>query len=116
MYKIIGLLYLKILLSCYSDNKMNNKDIIGCWQRNKEDNVDMIFNKTQVEYFGNDYLYYYKIKNNQLSIMENDKIVLKYTIVKLTKDSLILQDLENLNEIDRYFKMKGVCNGNHIVP
>jgi hypothetical protein len=116
MNKIAGLLYLTALLNCCSDYKMNSKDIIGCWLRNKESNVEMIFNKTHVEYFGNDYLYNYKISNNQLSIIESNQIVLKYNIIKLSKDSLILQDPENVSEIDRYFKMKGNCNGNHIIP
>lgn len=115
MNKIKIFLFSTLFFSCYSGYKMNNKDIIGCWLRNKEDNVEMIFNKTHLEYFGNDYLYSYKINNNQLSILDNDKIVLKYNIIKLSKDSLILQDRES-GEIDRYFKMKGICNGNHIVP
>jgi hypothetical protein len=110
---ITNLIFLVLLLLGYGCNRNKEKLYIkGCWSQNKNDNVELIFNQTNVEYFGTEYLYEYKIDDNSLLIMESGKIVLKYKIIKLSQDSLILKSTDN--EIYEYFKLKGICNGNLI--
>jgi len=92
--------------------------IVGCWKQNEDENVSMIFNKTHLEYFGNDFLYNYKIVNKQLIIMEDTTTVLQYNILRLTNDSLLLESVneDKTTDVYRYSKVKDTCVGNLIDP
>lgn len=92
--------------------------IEGCWKQSEDENVSMIFNKYHLEFFGNDFLYNYKIVNKQLIIMEDTTSVLQFNILTLTNDSLLLERIneDKTTNIYRYSKLKGNCVGNLIEP
>jgi hypothetical protein len=115
MKNFILLILLLILIGCNeSENLYTN--IIGCWLQNENENVDMIFTETgKLEYFGNEYLYNYEIENNKLSILDSNNVVLEFTIINLTKDSLILKK-DDHKKVYKYLKLKEGCNGNLITP
>jgi hypothetical protein len=105
--KFIYICVIASLLACKPNQeevKYNLDDLIGYWAETAEDDVSFSFNKEgDIKYFDyNDgYDYKYTIKDNILIIKEEEHIIAKYGIVKMTSDSLGLKT-ETGNTINLY--------------
>jgi len=95
--KFIYIYVIFSLLACKPNQeevKYNLEDLIGYWAETAEDDVSFRFNREGgIKYFDyNDgYDYKYTIKGNILIIKEEEHIIAKYGIVKMTSDSLGLK-------------------------
>ncbi len=113
MKKIIILFSLilgTILLSqCKLTFNISNaySQMIGAWAQKEDENVDFIISPKKIEYFETGYFYNYNINNEkEFIISDSDKVVLRFKIIKLSKDSLIIQSKNdgNMNLIYKYYK------------
>jgi len=98
-----------LLIKCKPSFNLKNThtQIIGTWAQNEEDNADFIISKKNIEYSDTGYLYNYEIRDKKdFIILDSNKIVLKFKIIKLSKDSLIIQSQndENSDLIYKYYK------------
>ena len=108
--KILVLLFsLIVIFQCKSISGLNhiNKLIIGTWAENEDENVKFIITKNNIEYFDANYLYNYKItEKNELLVLDSSKIVLKFVILTVSKDSLFIQSKNDGNKdiIYKYYR------------
>lgn len=89
------------------DLKKAYTQITGTWAQNEEENADFIISEKRIEYLDTGYLYDYKINDEKdFIILDSNKIVLKFKIIKLSKDSLIIQSKNDGNRdlIYKYYK------------
>lgn len=98
-----------LLVQCKPSFDLKNaySQIIGTWAQNDDDNADFIISKKKIEYFDTGYLYNYEISDGKdFIILDSNKIVLKFKIIKLSKDSLIIQSKNDGNRdlIYKYYK------------
>lgn len=108
--KFIYICATALLLGCKSNQeqlKYNLEDLIGYWAETAEDDVSFSFNKEGgIKYFDyNDgYNYKYAVKDNILTIKEDEHIITKYSIVKMSSDSLNLKT--ETGDIIKLYKRK----------
>lgn len=98
-----------LLTQCKSTFNIENAYtlIIGAWAQKENENVDFVITKKNIEYFDTGYFYNYKISNEKdFIITDSNKVVLKFKIIKLSKDSLIIQSKndDNRDLIYKYYK------------
>jgi hypothetical protein len=107
---IISLILLILLLAqCKSTADIENDyaQITGAWAQKEDENVDFIISKDNIEYFDTGFFYNYKISNEKdFIITDSNKVILKFKIIKLSKDSLIIQSKNDGNRdlIYKYYK------------
>ena len=84
-----------MILSCKSTyNDFNNMQ--GNWATSKNENVSFTIKKDSIYYLDYNGKYTITFKNNILEIKEENHLINKYTIVKISKDSLILKTDSNI--------------------
>jgi hypothetical protein len=103
------ILWTLLLTQCKTafDIKNAYTQIIGAWAQKEDENVDFIISKDSIEYFDTGYFYNYEINNKKNFIISDyNKVILKFKIIKLSKDSLIIQSENdgNRNLIYKYYK------------
>ena len=103
------ILWTILLTQCKSTFDIENAyaQITGAWAQKEDENVDFIISKDKIEYFDTGYFYNYKISNEEeFIITDSDKVILKFKIIKLSKDSLIIQSKNDGNKdlIYKYYK------------
>jgi hypothetical protein len=107
---IISLILFTLLLAqCKSSADVENTyaQITGAWAQKEDENVDFIISKDSIEYFDTGFFYNYKISNKKdFIITDSNKVILKFKIIKLSKDSLIIQSKNDGNRdlIYKYYK------------
>jgi hypothetical protein len=87
---ILGAIF---LFQCKAPFNIANaySEIIGAWAQKDDENVDFTISENKIEYFETGYFYNYKItKEKDLIITDSNKVVLKFRIIKLSKDNLII--------------------------
>jgi hypothetical protein len=108
--RILVLLFsITSFVQCTSQNRLNkgHKLIIGAWAEKEDENVKFIITKNNFEYFDTNYSYSYKlIDNNELVVLDSSKVVLKFEVLKLAKDSLVLKskNSDNKDLIYKYYR------------
>jgi hypothetical protein len=104
---LVKIIFLLSLIACVSQK---NKDLIlGYWRTSPDENVEFIITKNNIEYFDTGYLHEYKLSKNHFLVLDSGKVVLKFKLLKITSDSLILQilgDGENRGTKYKYYKVK----------
>lgn len=98
-----------ILVQCKPSFDLKNTytQIIGTWAQNEEVNADFVISKKRIEYFDTGYSYDFEINDEKdFIILDSNKIVLKFKIIKLSKDSLIIKSKNDGNRdlIYKYYK------------
>ena len=98
-----------VLTQCKSVFNITNISalLIGAWAQDENVNVDFVISKKVIYYFDSGYSYNYEIINDtNFVIIDSNKAVLKYKIVKLTNDSLIFKSNNAINTdlIYKYYK------------
>ncbi|KMQ70151.1 hypothetical protein [Chryseobacterium koreense] len=93
-----------ILLSCNFKGTLFKNQIIGSWSTNENENVDFTITKNEIEYFDSGLSYKYEMdeSDKQLLIYENDKIILKFKVISVSEDSLILKSENDGNRGNIY--------------
>ncbi len=89
------------------DIKNANSVIFGAWAKKEDENVEFVITKKNIEYFESGYSFNYKIEDDKdFIISDSNKVVLKFKIINLSKDSLIIQSKNDGNKgvIYRYYK------------
>jgi hypothetical protein len=82
-------------------------DIKGTWAQNRNENADFVISEKQIEFFDDPIRYSYQLNDRKdLTILDSNKIVLNFTIIKLTKDSLIIKGKNegNRDMIYKYYR------------
>jgi hypothetical protein len=108
--RILVLLFsITSFVQCKSQNRLNkvNKLIIGAWAEKEDENVKFIITKNNFEYFDANYLYSYKLTdNNELVVLDSSMVVLKFEVLKVTKDSLLMKSKNDGNKdiIYKYYR------------
>ncbi len=98
-----------LLIQCKAsfDIKNAHTQLEGAWAQKEDENVVFIISKKNIEYFETGYIYNYKLTNQKdFMILDSNKVVLKFKIIKLSSDSLIIQSKNdgNKNLIYKYYK------------
>lgn len=98
-----------LLVQCKPCFNLKNAytQIIGTWAQNEKENADFIISEKRIEYFDTGYLYNFEINDEKdFIILDSNKIVLKFKIIKLSKDILIIQSKNDGNRdlIYKYYK------------
>jgi hypothetical protein len=85
-----------------NNDSLNRKDITkvedllhGIWALGKEENAEIIIRGKYMQFFEDDNLYEYSIENNMLAYMEDGDTIATYKVIKLSKDSLIVQTMDS---------------------
>lgn len=95
-----------LLTQCKPTFKIENAytQIIGAWAQKEDENVNFVITKKNIEYFDTGYFYNYNISNEKdFIITDSNKVVLRFKIIKLTNDSLIIQS-KNEGKRDLIYK------------
>lgn len=110
LIRVTFLFSIIMIFQCKTAIESNNFDklIKGAWAENQNDNVKFIIDKKNIQYFDTDYLYSYSItSHNELLVLDSSKIVLKFEIIRLNKDSLFIKsknDGANKDIIYKYYR------------
>jgi hypothetical protein len=87
-----------LLLQCKSTfyMKQASRLIVGIWAENEH--AAFIISEEEITYFDTEYPHQYKLGSNKtLTILDANKIVMKFKLVKLTTDSLVIQSKNDGN-------------------
>lgn len=90
-----------LIVQCKStfDSEKASVLILGTWAEKEDENADFVISEKKIEYFDTGYLYNYSINNDKdLIILDSNQIVLKFRIIKLSIDSLIIQSKNEGNK------------------
>ncbi len=82
-------------------------DIKGTWAQNQDENADFVISEKKIEFFHNPTPYSYKLNDEKdFTILDSNKIFLNFSLIKLTKDSLVLKSKNEGNRdiIYRYYR------------
>lgn len=89
-----------LLLQCKSTfyMKQASRLIVGIWAENEHEHAAFIISEEEITYFDTEYPHQYKLGSNKtLTILDANKIVMKFKLVKLTTDSLVIQSKNDGN-------------------
>ena len=89
-----------LLLQCKSTfyMKQASRLIVGIWAENEHEHAAFIISEEEITYFDTEYPHQYKLGSNKtLTILDANKIVMKFKLVKLTPDSLVIQSKNDGN-------------------
>jgi hypothetical protein len=82
-------------------------DMKGTWAQNPDENAEFVISEKKIEFFDNPIPYSYQLNHGkEFIILDSNKIVLSYTLIKLTKDSLIIRSKNegNRDMIYKYYR------------
>jgi len=85
-----------------------NNLLIGNWAISSDENVALIIDKYNVTYFDVGYSYSYKLEKDRFVLFDSNKVIVKFRVAKLSKDSLILisENEDNIGFVHSYYKVK----------
>jgi hypothetical protein len=112
LFKILIIsLFVIFAFNCKSAlNDVNWRSLIkGDWAEKNEDNISFSISDSTIVYFDSDYQYNYKTDDNKnFTVLDSNKIVLEFKILKISKDSLYIKSLNEGNKdiIYKYYKRK----------
>ncbi len=96
----------QLLVQCKSTFDLKKAYVLikGTWAPKEDKNADFVISGKKIEYFDTGYFYDYEINNEKgFTILDSNKVVLTFEIIKLTKDSLVIQS-KNEGNRDMIYK------------